>query len=94
METEKVELNIDSALVKQGEELFADLGFSLESAVTVFIKQAVREQGLPFKPTRNFAAPVAKPAAGAEAKKTEKTAGNGNFIHIDKKSMQDLDRIR
>ena len=33
--------------------LFTDLGMNFSTAVNTFLRQAVREQGLPFKPTRD-----------------------------------------
>lgn len=94
MKTEKVELNIDSSLLKQGEDLFEDLGLSLESAITVFIKQSVREQGLPFKPTRNAADVGAKAGNIVESTAIEKPKKIGNLTHAEKPSMIDLDSLR
>lgn len=33
--------------------LFSDLGLNLTTAFTIFVKQAIREQGIPFEITRN-----------------------------------------
>ena len=33
--------------------LFGDLGLNLTTAFTIFVKQAIREQGIPFEITRN-----------------------------------------
>ena len=45
-------ISLDAALKKSAQELFADLGMDLTTAVTLFLKQSVREQGLPFAVTR------------------------------------------
>ena len=45
-------ISLDADLKKAGQELFADLGLDLTTAVTIFIKQALRVQGLPFAVTR------------------------------------------
>ena len=37
---------------KQAEDLFNDLGMNLTTAFTIFVKQAIREQGIPFEITR------------------------------------------
>lgn len=37
---------------KQAEELFNDLGMNLTTAFTIFVKQAIREQGIPFEITK------------------------------------------
>ena len=41
-------INLDLDLKKTAQELFADLGMDLTTAVTLFLKQAVREQAIPF----------------------------------------------
>lgn len=48
MSTVNVTLRIDENLKKQADELFSDLGFTFNSAITVFLRQAVREQQIPF----------------------------------------------
>ena len=42
-------INLDADLKKSAQELFSDLGMDLTTAVTIFFKQAVRTQSLPFK---------------------------------------------
>ncbi len=44
-----VTIRMDEQLKVQAEELFSDLGLSLSSAITMFAKQAVREQRIPFE---------------------------------------------
>ena len=46
-------INLDYELKKSCQELFADLGMDLTTAVTVFLKQSLRVQGLPFTVTRD-----------------------------------------
>lgn len=41
-------IRMDDATKKQAEVLFAELGMNMTTAVNVFLKQAVREQGMPF----------------------------------------------
>lgn len=53
MATVNVTIRMDETLKKQADELFSDLGLSLSSAFTMFAKQAVREQRIPFEITRN-----------------------------------------
>lgn len=48
MSTTNITIRMDAELKKQAEELFSDLGMNLTTAFTVFAKQAVREQQLPF----------------------------------------------
>lgn len=56
-----VTLRIDEQLKKQADELFSDFGLSLNAAMTMFIKQSVREQRIPFEITRNNGALVMAP---------------------------------
>lgn len=45
-------LSLDADLKKSCQELYADLGLDLTTAVTMFLKQSLRVQGLPFPVTR------------------------------------------
>ncbi|HBA50910.1 MAG TPA: type II toxin-antitoxin system antitoxin, RelB/DinJ family [Lachnospiraceae bacterium] len=45
-------LSLDPDLKKQAIDLFADLGMDLSTAISVFLRQAVRIQGFPFAITR------------------------------------------
>ena len=45
-----VSIRMDDNLKKQAEDLFNDLGMNL----TIFVKQAIREQGIPFEITREI----------------------------------------
>lgn len=47
-----VSIRIDDSLKKQAEDLFNDLGMNLTTAFTIFVKQSIREQGIPFEITR------------------------------------------
>ena len=54
MSTTDMKIRINTELKKEAEELFSDFGMSMASAVTIFMKQAVREQRLPFIISRNI----------------------------------------
>lgn len=43
-----VTIRMDSDLKKQADALFNELGMSMTTAITIFAKQAVREQKIPF----------------------------------------------
>lgn len=53
MATTNVTIRMDEELKKQAEELFADLGMNMTTAIVTFTKQAVREQAIPFVISRN-----------------------------------------
>nr|WP_314114605.1 type II toxin-antitoxin system RelB/DinJ family antitoxin [uncultured Leptotrichia sp.] len=42
-------INIDEETKKEAQELFKDLGMNLTTAINIFLKQAIREQGIPFE---------------------------------------------
>lgn len=46
-------INLDPDLKKSAQELFSDLGLDLTTAVTLFLKQSVRNQAIPFEVKRN-----------------------------------------
>ena len=48
-DTTNFSLRIDNDLKKQSEVLFAELGMNLTTAINVFLRQAVRDGGFPFK---------------------------------------------
>ena len=45
-------VSLDPQLKHDSQELFADLGIDLSTAITLFLKQSLRVQGLPFAVTR------------------------------------------
>ena len=48
MATKNITIRIDEELKRQAEELFSELGLSLNTAIITFLKQAVSEQAFPF----------------------------------------------
>jgi len=52
MATKNITIRMDEKLKEQAESLFSDLGLNMTTAFTVFVKQAVREQKIPFTITR------------------------------------------
>lgn len=48
-----VTIRMDEELKREAAILFDDLGISLNQAVTLFVKQAVREQKIPFEISKN-----------------------------------------
>lgn len=47
----RLNMRIDDELKEAASELYQALGMDLTTAVTVFLKQSVREGGLPFQPS-------------------------------------------
>lgn len=48
MSTVNVTIRMDESLKKQADALFSELGMNMTTAFTIFTKQAIREQGIPF----------------------------------------------
>lgn len=42
-------IRVDDTLKKQAEAIFSELGISLSAATTIFLKQVVRYNGIPFE---------------------------------------------
>lgn len=42
-------IRVDDKLKQQAESIFSDLGLSLSAATTIFLKQVVRCNGIPFE---------------------------------------------
>jgi DNA-damage-inducible protein J len=50
--TTNVSIRMDVDLKKEAEDLFSDLGLNMTSALTMFLRQAVRTQSIPFEVSR------------------------------------------
>lgn len=49
MATTNVSIRMDTELKAQADELFAELGMNLSTAVNIFVRQSLREGGIPFE---------------------------------------------
>ena len=49
MSTQSTNIRIDTELKRQAQQLFSDLGMDMTTAVNIFLRQAVREQAIPFR---------------------------------------------
>ena len=56
-------LPIDSELAAKADALFRELGLDLPTAVQLFLRQSLREHGLPFTPRLTMPAPGHRPAS-------------------------------
>ena len=80
-------IKIDPILKKESQALFENLGLNLSTAVNMFLRQAVREQAIPFK--------VGNPLPNMETLKAIEDARNGiglsrSFTSV-AELMEDLD---
>lgn len=53
MTTANINVRVDANLKKEADILFNDLGLNMSSAITMFLKSAVRCDGIPFEIRRN-----------------------------------------
>ena len=74
MKTVNVTFRVDGELKKQADSLFSELGMNLSTAFSIFLRQSVREQQLPFAVTKNVPNAVA-PAAMEAAERAEDMHG-------------------
>lgn len=49
MATTNINVRVDSALKQEAEALFNDLGLSMSSAITMFLRSAINHDGIPFE---------------------------------------------
>ena len=52
MATTNINVRVDAELKQSAEELFSDLGLTMLSAITMFLKNAVSYDGIPFEVNR------------------------------------------
>ena len=46
-------ISIDEDIKKKAQKLFADLGMDLSTAINIFLRQAIRENAIPFRINRD-----------------------------------------
>lgn len=75
-------IKIDPELKEQAQALFDSLGLSLSAAVNVFLRQAVREQAIPFR--------IGEPLPNADTLRAIQEARNGIGLSRGFSSVQEL----
>lgn len=80
MKSVNVTIRVDEELKKQADSLFNDLGMNLSTAFNIFLKQSVREQGMPFVISKNV--PNVVTQAAMEAAENDEDM-YGSFDSID-----------
>ena len=87
MATTNLNIRIDENLKKQAEEIFNELGLNMSTALTVFLRQTVRTNGIPFE--LRLETPNAETLAAMEDVRLNRNL-RGPFNSI-KELMEDLD---
>ncbi|MGN0558629.1 MAG: type II toxin-antitoxin system RelB/DinJ family antitoxin [Acutalibacteraceae bacterium] len=49
MESTNLNIRTDKAVKTRAEEIFAELGLNMTTAVNMFLRQTIRENGIPFE---------------------------------------------
>ncbi|MBQ3149708.1 MAG: type II toxin-antitoxin system RelB/DinJ family antitoxin [Clostridia bacterium] len=84
-----VTIRMDEELKKQADLLFNELGFNLSTAFNIFVRQAIREQSIPFMITKHQ--PNAETlAAIEEVQRMKEDPSVGKSYSSAKQMMEDL----
>jgi DNA-damage-inducible protein J len=87
MATTNLNIRIDENLKKQAEGIFNELGLNMSTALTVFLRQTVRKNGIPFE--MRLETPNAETLAAMEDVRLRRNM-RGPFGSV-KELMEDLD---
>ena len=68
MKNVNVTLRVDEDLKKEAEALFSELGLNMTTAFNIFLRQSVREQGIPFQVSKHIPNAVTLAAMDAAEK--------------------------
>ena len=58
MATTNINIRVDNTLKNDAEKLFNDLGLTMTSAITIFLRSAVNNNGIPFELKKREPNPV------------------------------------
>jgi len=89
MELTSLNVKIERDLKKQADTLFNKMGMTLSTAINVFVRQAVQEQGIPFKIYFDAEKEVLFKAKEALKEMQQQSAINGNS----EMTMDEIDAI-
>lgn len=62
MANTSMNIRMDSEVKKQAEELFSEIGMNMTTAINIFLKQAIRQNGIPFELKINVPNEITKKA--------------------------------
>lgn len=79
-------ISIDSEVKAKAQELFADFGMDLSTAINIFLRQAIRENAIPFEISREVPNEETKKAI----ENVRKGEGLSKGFHTVAELMEDL----
>ncbi len=82
----QVNIRIDDALKERAEKLFDELGLNMTTAFNIFVRQTVRQGGIPFEITTNVDPFYSKSNMNV-LRNSIQEADEGKFV---KKTMEEL----
>lgn len=85
-----INIRIDEGLKKEADLLFSELGLNMTTAVNIFVRQSVRQGGIPFEITTNVD-PFYSPANLKRVKESIQQMEQGMVV---RKSSADLERMQ
>lgn len=86
----QINIRIDDVLKEKAELLFEDLGLNMTTAFNIFIRQSIREGGIPFEVTTNVD-PFFSESNMKVLKDSIKEANEGKFISRSIEDLRDLE---
>ena len=89
MGTVNTSVKLDEETKKEAQKLFKDLGLNLSTAINIFLKQAVREKGIPFY-ISSLPENSELSQALEEAKKIKKNPSNYKSYNSSKEMLIDV----
>ena len=83
MEMTQINLKIDKKTKERAQMIYKNLGMNLSTALTVFLRQSIADNGMPFKPTLGG-------SNSPESVQARREAENGDLFYAS--SVEELKR--
>jgi len=84
-----INIRIDEDLKKEAESLFNELGMNMTTAVNIFVRQSIRQGGIPFEITMQ----TDPFYSAANIKRLKESIGQMGQGKIVEKTIADLERL-
>lgn len=81
---------VEPSTKKQAEEICEDLGITLSSAINIFLKKMVQEDGLPFEMKRDRKGPINMDSLTREQLNKELEKGYENYLNGEGKEANEF----